>query len=630
MQSSIADLAWLVAAPDDFSSRCRAALEGEGEIGHRLQQLATFRLSSAQALSFSRAITKARGAGRDLSPLTPTKLAITSNATMDFVADHLPAAAARHGVALEVVLADFDVVMQEALDPRSTINTAGADLVLLAVDYRWLGLSAFVPADAEAKLQAAIERLLGAARLFKANSGATPILPLLATPASPLFGSFDRLEPGTLAFQIDLINRAILDFAREEGAYVLDVAAIASSVGSAHWFDPVGWNAQKQPFAAVFNPLYADRLGSLLGAIRGKARKCLVLDLDNTLWGGAIGDEGVAGIVLGAGSAAGEAFLETQRIALTLQQRGVILAVASKNDDAVARQMFREHPDMLLGEKHIAVFQANWTDKASNLEAIANTLSIGLDALVLLDDNPAERAQLRAALPVVAVPELPSDPAHFGQIVISAGYFEAVSFSADDAIRGASYTENARRAEVMARSRDLGAYLNSLGMEFTLGPFNASNRARVTQLINKTNQFNLRTRRLTEKDVEAMQADPAVLTLQARLGDTFGDMGLISVVTCKIEGAGATVTDWLMSCRVLGRRVEEATYDALVMALSARGVEHLAASYSPTAKNSMVREHFDRLGMALVREDPDGSRHYEMAIVAHQRPDLPMKMVSGL
>ncbi len=623
------DLPWLPAAPADYSGQCRAIADLDADVGSHLQRLATFRVTSPGAMAFRRALAKAQRRQKDLSPLSPLRLAVVSNGTMDFVVDHFPAAAARHGVALELIEAEFDVVMQEGLDPESKVNAGRPDVVLLAVDHRWLGLALAVD-GAGGQAAGAIARLLETARLYKTNSGAVPILPLLATPAESLFGSFDRRVPGSLASMIGSVNQAILDFARDEGAYVLDVDAIARSVGVAEWFDAAAWNGQKQPFAPAFNALYADRLGSLLGAIRGKARKCLVLDLDNTLWGGAIGDEGLGGIVLGQGSAAGEAFLSVQRTAKALKERGVILAVSSKNNDDVARSAFREHTEMLLQEKDIAVFQANWTDKSSNLEAIAATLNIGIDSLVLLDDNPAERAQTRAALPMVAVPELPADPAYYAQTLLAAGYFEAVSFGADDVIRAASYAENAQRAEVMAKTRDLGDYLSSLGMTLTCGPIDASNRARVTQLINKSNQFNLLTRRLTDGEVEAMEADPSVLTLQAKLTDRFGDMGLISVVTCKIEHDVAHITDWLMSCRVLGRKVEEAIYDTLMGALARHGVETLHASYLPTKKNNMVSEHFDRLGMTRVREADDGATFYQASISHHVGRSLPMTIESTL
>ena len=416
----------------------------------------------------------------------------------------------------------------------------------------------------------------------------------------------------------------VLATAERTGAYVLDVEQMARQVGTDAWFDPVGWHAQKQPFAASFNALYADRLGSLLGAIRGKARKCLVLDLDNTCWGGAIGDEGMDGIVLGEGSARGEAFRAVQAMAKAYRNRGVILAVSSKNHHETALQPFREHSEMVLRESDIAVFQANWTDKASNLEAIAATLNIGLDALVLLDDNPAERAQMRAALPMVAVPELPDDPAWFPWVLQNAGYFETVSFGQDDVIRAQSYASDAQRAVVREGVRDLGEYLAALQMEMAVEPFATHNRGRVTQLFNKTNQFNLVTNRYTEAEVEAWQADPAALTLTFRLKDSFGDLGLIAIVTARIAGPSATITDWLMSCRVLGRKVEEAMCNVVLGHLAAHGVSTVAARYVPTKKNAMVREHFGRLGFALTGEDADGTRHYTLDLESHMPHAAPI------
>ena len=225
-----------------------------------------------------------------------------------------------------------------------------------------------------------------------------------------MFGSYDPRVRETPRALIEETNRRLIGLAEESDSYLLDTASLAERVGTDHWFDPVVWHSYKLPFAARCIPLYADMVGRLLGAIRGKAKKCLVLDLDNTVWGGVVGDDGIEGIVVGTGSGAGEAFLAVQRTALDLRERGIMLAVSSRNDEETARRPFRELPDMLLREQHISVFQANWLDKASNLEVIAKTLNIGIDALVLLDDNPAERAFVRAALPMVAVPELPRDP----------------------------------------------------------------------------------------------------------------------------------------------------------------------------------------------------------------------------
>lgn len=619
------DLPWLPPAPADFSARCRALRDGHAA-GADFQFLAGHRLTAVQAASFRRSFERWLASGGSLAPLSRFKLAILSNATIDFIADEIPAGAARHGIAIELVLPDFDQVMQQVLDPASQTNASRPDAVLLALDYRWLGLSSFAGAAAATQLSAAKERLFAAADAVRRNSGAAVILASLAAPPQPVFGSFDLRVEGALEAMIADINGAIVDYCARTGTYLLDVAGLARQIGTDHWFDPVQWAAFKLPFASECNAAFADLLGRLLGSLRGRARKCLVLDLDNTLWGGVIGDDGLEGIKLGSGSALGEAFLNVQQTAKTLRDRGIILAVSSKNDDAVARAAFRDHPEMVLREGDIAVFQANWTDKASNLEAIARALDIGVDALVMLDDNPAERAQLRAALPAVAVPELPDDPAWFSWYLLAAGYFEAVSFSKEDELRAASYAANAKRAEVQASARSLGDYLVSLETHLAVRRFDRNGRARLAQLINKTNQFNLTTRRLTELQVQEIEQDGDWIALQCRLTDRFGDMGTIGIITARRSGDAMEVEDWVMSCRVLGRKVEEAMCAALVAEARGRGVRVIRARYVPTTKNGMVKEHFDRLGFPLVQEDMDGTRRYSVGVDSFPVPDLPLTL----
>jgi FkbH-like protein len=351
----------------------------------------------------------------------------------------------------------------------------------------------------------------------------------------------------------------------------------------------------------------------VIAALRGKSRKCLVLDLDNTLWGGTIGDDGIEGITLGQGDATGEAFLEVQRTALALRDRGIVLAVSSKNDDAVARTAFAAHPDMLLRADHIAVFQANWNDKATNIAAIARELSLGIDALVFLDDNPVERNFVREALPQVAVPELPHDPALYSRTLAAAGYFETVAFSAEDRKRAEYYQDNARRVALQSNVGDLDAYLASLEMRISFRPFDEEGRARIAQLINKSNQFNLTTRRYSEAEVAGIEADPEVLSLQVRLVDRFGDNGMIGVVVARPRDAETLEIDtWLMSCRVLGRRVEHAVLREIVLQARARGVSKLIGVYLPTAKNAMVAEHYAKLGFALVARAESGASTWEL------------------
>ena len=338
-----------------------------------------------------------------------------------------------------------------------------------------------------------------------------------------------------------------------------------------------------------------------------------------------IGDDGVDGIALGQGSAAGEAFVAIQQAALALRDRGIILAVCSKNDDDVARQPFRDHPDMVLMESDIAAFVANWGDKATNLRAIAAALNIGIDALVFLDDNPVERAQVRRELPMVAVPELPADPALYPRALLAGGWFEATAFAQEDRQRADQYRANAERA-AFAGTSDMAGYLASLDMVADFRPFDPVNRARIAQLINKSNQFNLTTRRYTEAQVAALEADPAKVTIQVRLTDRFGDNGMISVV---IVDAGTWKIDtWLMSCRVLGRRMEEVVLDQVVRAARAGGATALTGRYIPSVKNKMVADHYPRLGFALVDGEPGGETVWRLDLAAYAAPDLPMRIDS--
>lgn len=618
------DLPWLPQPAPDFQEQLKSLAASDAP-GPALQWLATARLSRGQANRIAKALDRCRAARVDLG-MPGFKLGVASNSTMDMITDLVPAAGLRHRVAIETISADYGQVFQEAVDPGSILNQAGCDAILLALDYRGLQLDRPQLKGGAAFVDAEAERLRAMVAALKANSAAAVILQTLAQPAESLFGSYDRRVEGSVRWMIDRMNDAILEIAAAGNCTILDVAALAEQVGGAHWFDPVAWNGYKMAFAGDCADIYADWLARLIASIRGQSRKCLVLDLDNTCWGGVIGDDGIDGIRIGQGHPLGEAHLAVQQLALDLHARGVMLAVASKNDDAVARRVFQEHDDMLLKESHIAVFQANWLDKPSNLEAIAKTLNIGIDALVMLDDNPAERAMIRAALPQVAVPELPSDPSQFARILSAAGYFEAVSFSDEDRIRSETYAADAQRAEVLQTFHDLGDYLKSLDMVINLKPFDDKNRPRITQLVNKTNQFNLTTKRYSEAQIESFEKDSGYYTLQVRLRDKFGDLGMIAVVIAEIGGPEMIIDSWLMSCRVLGRNVEQAMLARVVRDALEAGSERIVATYRPTAKNGMVRDLFDRLGFHLQQEDDDGTRHYVLDAAEWTPPHLPMQV----
>lgn len=611
-----AELAWLPKAPEDFSTQVRALQATDTGLGPAVQKLANHRLDENQLNKLAKAIDKARAAQRPLTPLVPFRLGLISNATSHFIVPALVATAARHGIALECIEADYDQVMQTALSPDSAINQARCDAVLIAVDHRGLPLTP-TPGDEEAArrtVDTALAHLNMIRDGLRRNGQAISIVQTVPRPVESSFGSFDLALSGTQRALIDDLNRTIGRTIPGSEDLLFDVANLAETVGLADWHDTTLWNMAKLPFASTFLPLYADHVCRLIAALRGKSRKCLILDLDNTVWGGVIGDDGLEGIVVGQGDATGEAHLGVQRTALALRDRGIVLAVSSKNTDEVARRPFREHPEMLLREDHLAVFQANWNDKATNIQAIANELSLGLDAMVFLDDNPMERDLVRRMLPQVAVPELPADPALYARTLLAAGYFEAIAFSGEDRQRAAFYQDNARRVNLQKQAGDVDAYLASLDMRMTLQPFDDTGRARIAQLINKSNQFNLTTRRYTEADVAAAQADPDAFSLQVRLADTFGDNGMISVLLCRRTGDDWDIDTWLMSCRVLGRKVEQAVLQELVDQARQRGIRRLVGTYLPTEKNKLVEDHYAKLGFTKLEQRADGSTVWELLV----------------
>jgi FkbH-like protein len=609
-------LAWLPAPPADFPACCKKLPERHTGFGKEIRALATHALDEHQLARLGRAIDTVRAKGGSLVPLTPFRLGLIGNGTLDLIVPVLIATAARHGIALECVKGGYDQFLQDSLLPESEINRARPDAVLLALDYRGLSIQA-TPGDqtsAERTVNAAASLLDTLRSAIHQNCEAVCILQTLAPPPESLFGSLDRALPGTARSLTDALNQRIAGMVLQSNDILLDVAGIAETVGLAEWHSPALWNLAKLPFADAYVPFYADHVARIIAALRGKSRRCLVLDLDNTVWGGVIGDDGLEGIKLAQGDATGEAHLSVQQLALALRERGVVLAVSSKNTDSVARQPFREHPDMLLKEQHIAVFQANWEDKATNIRAIAKELALGLESLVFLDDNPVERGLIRRELPEVAVPELENDPASFARTLAAAGYFESIRFSDEDRTRADMYQGNASRLALQQQIGDIDAYLRSLEMRIIFNPFDRTTRVRVAQLINKSNQFNLTTRRYTEAEVAAAEADPDALTLHARLIDKFGDNGIISIVICRrMEPAVWTIDTWLMSCRVLGRGVEKMVLREILFRARARGIRSLIGIYLPTEKNGMVREHYGKLGFTLVSEDASGSSKWELS-----------------
>ncbi len=392
-----------------------------------------------------------------------------------------------------------------------------------------------------------------------------------------------------------------------------DVDSLSAAAGRWSWADERFYYHAKLPCAPEHLVAYAHSVAAVIGASRGKSKKALVLDLDNTLWGGVIGDDGLAGIRCGHGDAEGEAFLAFQQYADALRRRGVILAVCSKNDEKIAREVFEKHPEMCLRAEHISCFMANWEDKATNIRRIAEQLEIGTDSMVFVDDNPAERALVRRFLPEVAVPELPEDPAGYIQAIERHAYFQTISLGTEDLRRSEMYRANGLRRSAESAAADIGDFLRSLEMKARVEPVTGAALERVAQLIGRSNQFNLTTRRHSAADLTRMAQSPEWLTRTISLRDCFGDNGLISVVLARIANREMIIDTWLMSCRVLKRGVEQFALNTLCETARERGVEWILGEYIPTRKNGLVRDHYANLGFEMVSCDPDGHSWWRLS-----------------
>jgi FkbH-like protein len=622
------EMPWLLPAPPDFKPRAKALAGSDTPDEAELRRLAAFALDLGQLGTLGKIV----GAHKEFlvakTGFTPLKLGIVSSHTMDYLAASLPGTGLRHSLVIDVILADYGQAAQQLLDAGSNFAGQHLDAVFISFDYRALGLDRvrLKQEEAEESVSAAIQHVTSLAEGARSTVKATCILQTLVPPSDPLFGNFDARIPGSPRAMIEKFNTRLLREVARQNDLVLDAAFLAAQVGLKTWNDARSWHKAKLPASLDATPLYADYICRLLGAARGKSRKCLVLDLDNTLWGGVIGDDGIDGIAIGQNSAVGEAHVALQRFLLDLRRRGVILAVCSKNEDATARIPFRHHPEMVLKEDHFAVFVANWSDKANNLREIAATLNIGTDSLVFLDDNPVERAQVRQILPEVAVPELTSDPADYIGLLANAGYFEAIGLSEEDLARADFYQANAERISLQ-KVGNLEEYLRSLHMVATISPFDAVGRVRIAQLINKSNQFNLTTRRYSESDIEAFENDPAKYCLQIRLADRFGDNGMISVVIFDIAPQEWSCDTWLMSCRVLGRRVEELVLATVAQAAKSAGARRLTGIYIPTKKNMLVTDHFAKLGFTKMSDLPDGGTSWTLDLENYISPELPMQTI---
>ncbi|SFS10913.1 HAD-superfamily phosphatase, subfamily IIIC/FkbH-like domain-containing protein [Granulicella pectinivorans] len=451
-------------------------------------------------------------------------------------------------------------------------------------------------------------------------------------PATASLGNLDAVLPAGHTRYTNEVNLELARVIGKEPRVILqDIQSIAARLGLVQWSELDRWWSYKLATTVEGSFAIAASLASIIRAIYGKSRKCLVLDLDNTLWGGVIGDDGPDKIQIGRETPVAEAYTGFQEYCLSLRNRGILLAVCSKNNEEIAKQGF-DHPDSILKLEHFAAFRANWEPKHENILSIAKELNLGVDSFVFVDDNPAERAIVEGNIAGIAVPDVGSDVSKYAGILDAARYFETTSLAKDDLQRAKQYEENAQRAKTETKFANYGEYLDSLEMTAEIELFQPVYMERIVQLTNKTNQFNLTTRRYTLAEMEAAISDGQI-GIYGKLTDRFGDNGLVSVVLGRVEGPCMHIDLWLMSCRVLKREMEIAMLDVLAEQARQAGVETIHAQYLPTAKNAMVADHYEKLGFTLLsRDDTTGVstwsldiRQYEARTSHIKLPELSLK-----
>ena len=582
-----------------------------------IRRVVDSRLDFTSVQSLCRLYDRCRGKGS--AELQTTKLAVLSSSTSDQLIQIIELFLLAGGVKAEVYQADYGLFRQEILDPDSGLYAFKPNGIFVGTHWRdltnWPRLADGADRVGEC-VSAEVAQWSQLWRTAHERAGCQIIQNNFDHPAWRQLANHEMRHPASQGQFITQVNQA---FGQSAPPYVTlhDIDELSSSIGRRSWGDERFFHHAKIPCAPEHLVEYGHSVASLLLAQMGLSKKCLVLDLDNTLWGGVIGDDGLGGIRLGQGDAEGEAFLAFQRYVLRLSERGVILAVCSKNTESVAREVFEKHPEMVLRMNNISCFMANWEDKASNLRAIAQQLNIGLNALVFVDDNPAERAIIRKLLPEVAVPEVGTDPVEFVSILERARYFQLTLFGKEDLNRTSYYIANAQRQQTASSAESIDDFLRSLQMVALVGPINPITLERSTQLINKSNQFNLTTIRRSAAEVLAITQDPNWVTLTVTLQDKFGDNGLISVILARVAGDALEIDTWLMSCRVLKRNVEQMVLNRLVEFARKRGLRVIRGRYVPTAKNALVKDHYASLGFTPTGGD-DAGQNYELSVEGFQ------------
>ena len=495
--------------------------------------------------------------------------------------------------------AEYNQVERQFLDPSSELRAYDADFIVLFQSTHKMGEHHSMLSEAE-QAEVAAQRLAFIETVCQdADFGSKKIICMNYPEIDDaVFGGYANKVTSSLIWQVRSLNMGLMQLSQQyPNLFICDLSALQSKLGRDMMFAANVYVSTEMVLSVEALPWVASRVADIIASVRGQFKKCLILDLDNTVWGGVIGDDGLEGIQLGHGLGIGKAFTEFQMWVRKLRQRGIIICVASKNNENTAKKPFEKHPDMVLKLEDIAVFMANWETKVDNIRTIQQILNIGFDSMVFLDDNPFERNMVRENIPGITVPELPEDPGEYLEFLYGENLFETASYSNTDKNRTKQYQVEAQRVSLQKTFANEADFLKSLNMVSVVSGFTKFNTPRVAQLSQRSNQFNLRTIRYTEADIGKMANDESIIGLSFTLEDKFGDNGLIAVVIMKRQDADTLFVDtWFMSCRVLKRGMENFTLNTMVETARQKGYKRIIGEYLPTAKNSMVEQHYPSLG----------------------------------
>lgn len=537
----------------------------------------------------------------DASALPQYSLAVLGDCATQHLATALRGYGVSAGIRLNVFDADYDQIDAQVMAPDSELYRFAPQGVLLQMCTEKLQ-EAFYDRPPEARASFAEDTYARIRQIWSRIGSRIPATVLQCN--FPLiddgvFGQFGNKTEQSFLFQQRKLNYLLMQGCQEaKNTFLIDLDALQTALGRSTFADPKLYYVAKMPISLAALPAAAKLVVDVVRSLQGTVKKCLVLDLDNTLWGGVIGDDGLSGIQIGE-LGTGHAFSDFQKWLKELKNRGILLTVCSKNNEDTAKEPFEKHPEMVLRLEDFSMFVANWEDKARNIRTIQQALNIGMDSMVFLDDNPFERELVRTMIPEITVPELPEDPALYLQYLRGLDLFETASYSREDAGRTEQYREKAQRAAFEAAFQSYDDYLEALQMRASAAAFDPFHYPRIAQLTQRSNQFNLRTVRYTEAEIEALAQDDSRIGLYFTLKDKFGDHGLISVVVLEKQPEDTLfISEWLMSCRVLKRGMEAFIVDKILSVAAQQGFRRVVGEYIPTPKNAMVKDLYEQLGFA--------------------------------